>query len=287
MRCPVFRDKVIPMNEMKDYNLTTGQFAQLCNTTRDTLRHYNEIGILKPRKDPENGYYYYSVSQISTFYFINSFRSMNSSLSDIRDCMDSTDINDFYDFYRKQLQDLANQKRELEYKITGLNNAVALMRYMRRIPENTPTILTFKDEPAYCSTPVKSKSALHSGDIAEDISEHIEKCKENRDINAFPVAATIDRDDFLKGLFRYKELCSFVNPQSRTVEVHFLNTRRVVACSCYDGEVDIRTIYRSIIDFISERKLTACSDLFSISMVNYLNSKEEHRYLKYLFIGIE
>ena len=50
----------------QEYSLTVGQFAKLCLTTRDTLRHYYELGILTPWADPSNGYHYYSASQISS-----------------------------------------------------------------------------------------------------------------------------------------------------------------------------------------------------------------------------
>ena len=42
---------------------TTGQFAKLCGTTKETLFYYDELGILKPVKVAENGYRYYSASQ--------------------------------------------------------------------------------------------------------------------------------------------------------------------------------------------------------------------------------
>ena len=45
-------------------------------------------------------------------------------------------------------------------------------------------------------------------------------------------------------------------------------------------------IYKRIADLIHSEKLNVCLDLFSISMVNYITSTEEHRYLKYLFMGI-
>ena len=33
----------------------SGAFAKLCNTTKDTLFHYDDIGILKPAQVSSNG----------------------------------------------------------------------------------------------------------------------------------------------------------------------------------------------------------------------------------------
>lgn len=47
----------------KEYFLTSGEFAELCGTTKETLFHYDEIGILKPAWLGENRYRYYTPAQ--------------------------------------------------------------------------------------------------------------------------------------------------------------------------------------------------------------------------------
>ena len=48
------------MSEHIQSVFTTGEFAKLCNTTKETLFHYDKIGILKPKFIKRNGYRYYS-----------------------------------------------------------------------------------------------------------------------------------------------------------------------------------------------------------------------------------
>ena len=50
------------MMKMNLKKLTTGEFAKLCNVTKHTLYHYNDIGILKPDSCDENGYRMYNYS---------------------------------------------------------------------------------------------------------------------------------------------------------------------------------------------------------------------------------
>lgn len=63
--------------------LTTGEFAKLCNVTKHTLYHYNDIGILKPDSYDDNNYRMYTYEQLSLFYFISVMKEMNMSLNDI------------------------------------------------------------------------------------------------------------------------------------------------------------------------------------------------------------
>ena len=48
--------------ERKKGWLTSGAFAALCGTTKETLRHYKDVGLLLPAHQGDNGYFYYDVS---------------------------------------------------------------------------------------------------------------------------------------------------------------------------------------------------------------------------------
>ena len=41
--------------------LTSGAFAELCGTTKETLRHYKDMGLLLPAHRGDNNYSYYDV----------------------------------------------------------------------------------------------------------------------------------------------------------------------------------------------------------------------------------
>ena len=66
------------------FSMYAGKFAQVCQTTKDTLRHYDEIGLLKPASINENGYRVYSASQIIDFLTIASLQEAGCSLEEIR-----------------------------------------------------------------------------------------------------------------------------------------------------------------------------------------------------------
>ena len=46
---------------------TTGEFAKLWGVKKQTLFHYDEIGIFKPAIKKPNGYRYYSYQQFEVF----------------------------------------------------------------------------------------------------------------------------------------------------------------------------------------------------------------------------
>lgn len=59
------------------------QLAKLCKVPADTVRHYTRIGLLKPERDPINGYYQYRVSDSKRLDFIKKAKRLGYSLKEI------------------------------------------------------------------------------------------------------------------------------------------------------------------------------------------------------------
>lgn len=57
--------------------------ARQADATADTVRHYTRIGLLQPRRDPDNGYHIYDDEALSHLRFIQKARLLGFSLHDI------------------------------------------------------------------------------------------------------------------------------------------------------------------------------------------------------------
>lgn len=64
--------------------LSTGEFAKLCRTSKDTLLFYDKEGLLKPRHVSENGYRRYDIGQYYEFDMVTMLKETGSSLKEIR-----------------------------------------------------------------------------------------------------------------------------------------------------------------------------------------------------------
>ncbi len=67
--------------------MKVSELADAFGTTVDTVRYYTRLKMLNPIKS-ENGYKYYSPSEISRFKFILSARQLGFSVSDIQNIVD-------------------------------------------------------------------------------------------------------------------------------------------------------------------------------------------------------
>lgn len=65
--------------------MTTGEFARMMRVSKDTLFHYDKIGLLKPDIVKANGYRYYSVYQADLLEAIFMLRDLGMPLKEIQE----------------------------------------------------------------------------------------------------------------------------------------------------------------------------------------------------------
>lgn len=69
---------------MKHY-LSIGEAAKAVHTTRETLRHYDRIGLVKPSKtDPWTHYRYYTQQDLVRLNTVQALQQMDLSLQEIK-----------------------------------------------------------------------------------------------------------------------------------------------------------------------------------------------------------
>ena len=95
---------------------TQKDICRAFDITRDTLRHYEKLGIIQP-EIAENGYRYYDDWQINLIWDCKHYQAMGFSLSEIRQIMHHDTIDQVRDLVKDQLGRL---ERELAYKQMSL-----------------------------------------------------------------------------------------------------------------------------------------------------------------------
>lgn len=89
--------------------LSIGQVSKLYDISKDTLRHYDKIGLLKPEVNKENGYRYYSYKHLDQLDLILWTKYLGISLADIKETIESEDLEEYKKLVKIQ-QNLINDK---------------------------------------------------------------------------------------------------------------------------------------------------------------------------------
>ena len=115
--------------ERKKGWLTSGAFAALCGTTKETLRHYTDSGLLSPAHQGDNAYFYYDVEQFYDFYAISIFRQTGTPLEEIRRCLRGQDAVQTLELLREQKNRLEAERQKLAHMDFVLSSALQNLEF--------------------------------------------------------------------------------------------------------------------------------------------------------------
>ena len=71
--------------------LKSGEFAELCGTTKNTLIHYDQMGLLKPARVAESGYRLYLASQRYRFLSVRALADSGMPLQEVKRVLETDD----------------------------------------------------------------------------------------------------------------------------------------------------------------------------------------------------
>ena len=132
--------------------LNISQFAEECNTTVKTIRHYDNIGLLKADYVSEgSGYRYYRRASVAKYQQIVSLKQAGFTLKEIKE--------KFFDY------DFLGNMANIEHKLLLLKNQLEICERIKkeyeRIMEETKNVTVTKTNEQITVTSKDSKETVH------------------------------------------------------------------------------------------------------------------------------
>lgn len=117
-----------------------GLFAQMNKVTIKTLRHYDDIGLLKPaRIDENNGYRYYTSAQLPTLHQIIALRQMGMTLDEIAKVQKGMSVENLLMRKRAELMRVIAEETmklsQVEYYLSNKEKNSDYHVILKKIPE--------------------------------------------------------------------------------------------------------------------------------------------------------
>ena len=106
---------------------TIKQLANLSGVSTRTLRYYDEIDLLKPKRIGENGYRMYETEQIDTLEQILCYRSLGVSLEEISRLLSATNT-EKEQVLQRHLIALSERKSQIELFIENVSKTILFLR---------------------------------------------------------------------------------------------------------------------------------------------------------------
>ena len=158
--------------------LTSGRFAKLCRTTKETLYFYEQEQLLKPRYIGLNGYRYYGAEQFFDFDLISVLKESGSSLKDIRRYQQQLSLQSLDAMLSQKGAELTARIVRLMHQQQMLFQMQSLVVYCQGLTFNQVAIKTFNEEHFEswpCTLPIFSDYSELSASMAEFINHFLAK----------------------------------------------------------------------------------------------------------------
>lgn len=273
------------MKEERSALFTTGQFAKLCGTTKDTLFHYDALGLLKPVKTGENGYRYYAAAQFFDFDLILALQEAGSPLKEIKGYLEHREPHSFAQLLRENEKKLAGEVKRLEKMRRILKNAVTAAEAALSGVYEAPWLEECPEE-WYVATPVQG-DVLQMRDLVRSMQDHFAYCDARGLGEELAVGSIVTKESLLRGDYRESFYSTRLPRRCRTSRL-YQKPAGLYACILHKGDYSgLLDTYPLLLRWLSAQGLRVCGDSFETDLLSYLASGDEQDFVLKLAVQVE
>ena len=267
------------MSDNTSMYFTTGEFAKLCHTTKHTLFHYDEIGILVPELIKENGYRYYNANQIMIFDLITVLKDIGASLKEIKVYLEDHTPEQFIKILEEKKQEINEKKKRLEQMEALLENAIHLTQMGISVEGDRP-YLEEQELEYYIRTPIILEGdTLTDKDFIVAMREHIKYCEAHEINEQFPLGYAVKMEDFKNENYMESHCLTKINEAVNLSRLH-IKPKGTYAVMIHRGPYEeVPHSLQKLKAYIDMQGLQIVGDAYEYELVSYLATKDVSQYV--------
>lgn len=264
---------------------TTGQFAKLCHTTKDTLFHYDQLGILKPMIVKDNGYRYYGSFQYYEYDLIKVLQEAQTSLKEIKEFMENRNEDIFIDILQSKYLLLQEEKKKMESMQKRIKNAIEVTKYGINIKDQDISIQHLEEKHIIAS-PVYG-NPLTENTIMDFMSEHLNYCQKKHFNEDIPLGGIIPIENIINK--QYYESYYFCYLDKKINDQRYqLKPKGLYAIIYHHGYYDtLKDTFIKLEGYIEDQGYKICGNAYEYEILNYFTRQDIKNYLIEISVQVE
>lgn len=274
------------MSKRYEQYFTTSEFAKLCDVTKHTLFHYDDIGILKPETINENGYRFYSTNQFFAFDIISILKKAGTPLKEIKEYMEHQDTERFLTILKEKKKHLADEQLKIARMQRLLQNTINITDQAIHMTCGEPKIEECEEE--YL---IAVKLPLHdSKERHLKISDLYKYCMNHGLIDALPSGIIISKNTLengFSGLFE-KATHFFCKIDYRyDVEWLYIKPKGTYAVIAHKGTYEsMPASYEKLKDYMAKKDLSIVGNAYEFELLGYMAVGDPEKYVLKIAIQV-
>ncbi len=271
------------MNNFKNY-FTTGEFAKLCSVKKQTLFHYDDIGVFSPEIKTDNGYRYYSITQLEIFNVISMLKDLGMPLKDIKDYLDRRSPDELISL-------LNTQKIAIEHKINRLKQMHHLIERKIHITQEACNIyvdeIILKTIPKAYLVRTNTKNMEDEKNIAVYLAEHIKYCKDKNIYSPYITGGMLSYDNVKNRDYSYYDYYYTQLDNNEHENYNYIKEEGLYLTAYHKGGYyTVEKTYDKILKFINDNNLTIKSYFYEDVLLDELSIKGYENYVLQISIRV-
>lgn len=249
--------------------LKIGEFSKLSRVSIRMLRHYDDIGLLKPAEiDCFTGYRYYSLGQLPVVGRITALKDMGFQLADIIKILEIYDDGEALDAYlAKRQTELKEISETVEYQMRLLDTA----RNRLRKEQNMSYNVSIKTIPERYAATVHMTIPHYEdeGMVWQILNE------ETGPLNIVPAEPCLVAAEYLDDEYKEKDIellawktVKGTYPDTEHVKFKTLPSVKVASCMVKGGYEQMPDVYGAVIAWVNENGYEYDGSMFNIYHVS-------------------
>ncbi|CAM4008009.1 MerR family transcriptional regulator [Lederbergia lenta] len=263
---------------------TTGEFAKLCNVKKQTLFHYDEIGLLSPEYKSENGYRYYSYQQFDVFTVIELLKEVDMPLKEIKSFLNNRSPKELIELFKeksieieRKMDNLARIQKIIDTKISLTERALAIDDTQINIEIQEAEQLVISDSILNCS----------DREFLKLVSEFIAFCDANQLYVGYPIGGILSKEKLLQGDYEnYSFLYTKIVDDPGNIPV-YIKPKGLYVIAYHKGSYKkIFKTYEKILNFIEANQLKIKGDSYEEYVLDEISVNGYDNYVTQIAIEV-
>lgn len=258
--------------------LSSGEFAKLCKTSKVTLRHYKDIGLLKPAAEGRNGYLYYEPEQFYDYYLIYILKKTGTSLAEIKAYQNHQNPQSVLELLKTQKIRLSELKCEMEQMERVVSHFIENIEQGldSRYDMDSPVVEYQKEEHMIAIPVAELQEKDEEIGFISLLHRYVAICQEHGLTTDYQTGAILSREEFLKGKQKVTHIYTKIekpndSPYYRRKPSGFYFTL------LDKGHWDTAASYETLLEHIKKHHRMVTGDVYAYDLAGYLlNGIEEH-----------
>jgi DNA-binding transcriptional MerR regulator len=238
------------------------ELAKIANVSKQTLIFYHKKDILVPEYiDEENGYRYYSNSQIWDIFFIITLKEAGFSLKEIRNYIKVKNPIKSIKFLEEKICDIDKKIDELKKGKNTINEKISCLKDMLDNLEEKVQIKILKKMKVYF---IEIKNSLDQKEVAETYDK-IQRIGNKLGIKDIIYITTVEKKELCeKSELPLKKIGLFI-PEDKTIQGEEILEEKSCAVLRHKATFDmIKLSYENIYKFIRDNNYEIYGDSIEI-----------------------